>query len=234
MKDIITNISSFFHSFISLTSSPQLRPRRLSLLLPFRFNPPLCWQFCGNPLPSFGVFPVLKVAPLWVSVIHLHASLSACNGNMPSVRSSDQTAERWHSQPMLKSFQINHCMGIFMHDLLMVFTGGVSCLNLSATARHISFTIHLLREDQSFPAQRITMFPCLYVWCGTPKFKLFPNLIIRTIFCLLSISLPRLLWDRDRFLPWPAGQRRCRPPCELQMAQSLRIFRQSLLCMGKP
>ena len=78
---------------------PQLKHVGFSLLLSFRLHPSLSWQFCVNPLPSSGVFPVLKVAPLWVSLIHMHASLSACNLDIPSARSSVKTAERRHSQP---------------------------------------------------------------------------------------------------------------------------------------
>ena len=74
-----------------------------------------------NLLRSFGVFPVLKVAPLWVSVLHLHTSLPACKRDMslpiplPRLRNGDIP------NPMLKSLWINHCMGIFMHDFLMIF-----------------------------------------------------------------------------------------------------------------
>ena len=106
----------------------------------YRLHPSWSRRFCWNPLPSFGVFPALKVVPLWVSVLHLHTSLSVCNRDVslsiPLLRLRNGDIPN----RMLKSFRINHCMGIFMHDFLMVLTGEVSCLNLSATARYISFT----------------------------------------------------------------------------------------------
>ena len=103
----------------------------------FRLHSSRYGRFCGNPLPSFGVFPVLKVAPLWVSALHLHTSLSACNRDVslsiPLLRLRNGDIPNL----MLKSFRINHCMRIFMHDFLMVFTGGVSCLNFNAIARYM-------------------------------------------------------------------------------------------------
>ena len=100
---------------------PQLKHVGFSLLLRFRLHSSRSGRFCMNLLQSFGVFPVLKVAPLWVSVLHLHTSLSACNRDMslpiplPRLRNGDIP------NPMLKSLWINHCMGIFMHDFLMIF-----------------------------------------------------------------------------------------------------------------
>ncbi len=103
----------------------------------FRLHSSRSGRFCGNPLPSFGVFPVLKVATLWVSVLHLHTSLSACNRDVslsiPLLRLRNGDIPNL----MLKSFRINRCMGIFMRDFLMVFTGGFSCLNFNAIARYI-------------------------------------------------------------------------------------------------
>ena len=95
---------------------PQLKHVGFSLLLRFRLHPSLSWQFCGNLLQSSGVFQVLKVAPLWVSVLHLHA-IEICPLPVPLLRLRNGDIPNL----MLKSLWINHCMGIFMHDFLMIF-----------------------------------------------------------------------------------------------------------------
>ncbi len=114
---------------------PQLKHVGFSLLLRFRLHSSRSGRFCMNLLQSFGVFPVLKVAPLWVSVLHLHASLSVCNVDTSSIRSSAQTAERRHSQPHAEVLTDQPLHGDFHARLPHVFTGGVSCLNFNAIAR---------------------------------------------------------------------------------------------------
>ena len=98
---------------------PQLKHVGFSLLLRFRLHSSRSGRFCMNLLQSFGVFPVLKVAPLWVSVLHLHTSLSACKRDMslpiplPRLRNGDIP------NPMLKSLWINHCMEHYFFYILM-------------------------------------------------------------------------------------------------------------------
>ena len=60
-----------------------LKLRRFSLLHLFPHHFSRSGGFCENPLRSFEVFTVLEVAPLGVSVLPLHASLSACNLDIP-------------------------------------------------------------------------------------------------------------------------------------------------------
>jgi hypothetical protein len=122
-------------------------------LLRFRLHPSRSEWFCENLLQSFGVFPVLKVAPLWVSVFHLHASLSACNRDMPSIHSSVRTAERRHSQPHAEVLTDQSLHGDFHARLPHVFTRVISCLNINAIARYKNSAIHL-PEDRNFLAQK--------------------------------------------------------------------------------
>ena len=125
-------------------------------MLSFRLHPLRSGRFCGNPLPSFGVSPVLRVAPLGVSVLPLHASLSACNRDMPSTHSSAQTAERRHSQPHAEVPTDQSLQRDFYARLSRVFTGGVSCLDLNTIARHIgSHSSHDL--SRGFSARMIVI-----------------------------------------------------------------------------
>ncbi len=71
---------------------PQLKHVGFLLLLRFRLHSSRFGRFCRNPLPSLKVASVLNVASLGVSVLPLHASLSACNRDMPLFHSSIQTA----------------------------------------------------------------------------------------------------------------------------------------------
>ncbi len=116
---------------------PQLKLVGFSLLLPFRLHPSRSGRFCLNPLPSFGVFPALKVAPLEVSVLSLHASLSVCNRDMSSTRFSAQATEWRHFQPHGEVLSDQSLHGDFHARLSHVSTGVVSCLNLNAIAIYI-------------------------------------------------------------------------------------------------
>jgi len=124
---------------------PQLKLVGFSLLLPFRLHPSRSGRFCLNPLPSFGVFPVLKVAPLEVSVLSLHASLSACNRDMslsiplPRLRNGDIP------QPHAEVLSDQSLHGDFHARLSHVSTGVVSCLNLNAIAIYYMGFAFILR-----------------------------------------------------------------------------------------
>ncbi len=122
-------------------------------MLRFRLHPSRSEWFCENLLQSFDVFPVLKVSPLWVSVFHLHASLSACNRDMPSIHSSVRTAELRHSQPHAEVLTDQSLHGDFHARLPHVFTRVISCLNINAIARYKNSAIHL-PEDRNFLAQK--------------------------------------------------------------------------------
>lgn len=106
-------------------------------MLSFRFHSSWFGRFCKNILPCFDVFPDLKVASLWVSVLHLHTSLTVCNRDMPSPHSSAQTAERRHPPTSCRS-PIGSIVawGFSCTTFSWFFTGGVSCLNLSVFAKH--------------------------------------------------------------------------------------------------
>ncbi len=74
-------------------------PRRWRLPLLLCFSLHRSGRFCGNPLTSFGVSPVQRVAPLGVSVLPLHASLSTCNRDTPLVLPFFRIVRRRRSQP---------------------------------------------------------------------------------------------------------------------------------------
>ncbi len=72
------------------------KARSFSLLLRFRLHPSRFGRFCKNPFTSSNIFTVLKITFLLVSAFHVHTSLSACNGDMPSTHSPVQTEEQRH------------------------------------------------------------------------------------------------------------------------------------------
>jgi len=84
---------------LNLTHSPLLKHRRFSLLHLFPHHFSRSGGFCLNPLRSFEVVTALNVAPPGVSVLPLHASLSACNRDMSLSCSCVWTLEQEHSQP---------------------------------------------------------------------------------------------------------------------------------------
>ena len=120
-------------------------------MLRFRLHPSRSRRFCKIPLPSFKVVPVLNVASLGVSVLPLHASLSACNRDMPLVRSSVQTAERGHSQPHVEVLSEQSFHGDF-HARLPLRV--VSCLNSYNCGEYRGFAIHPLPESMGLSCSR--------------------------------------------------------------------------------
>ena len=116
---------------------PQLKHVGFLLLLRFRLHSSRSGRFCRNPLPCFKAIPVLNVASLGISVFPLHASLSACNRDMPLFHSSAQTAVWWHSQPHGEVLSDQSVHGDFRARLPMRV---VSCPHLYGIFAYNSFT----------------------------------------------------------------------------------------------
>ena len=116
---------------------PQLKHVGFLLLLRFRLHSSRSGRFCRNPFPSFKVIPVLNVASLGISVFPLHASLSACNRDMPLFHSSVQTVAWWHSQPHGEVLSEQSFHGDFQARLPPRV---VSCLHIYGIVAYNSFT----------------------------------------------------------------------------------------------
>jgi hypothetical protein len=105
--------------------------------------------FCENPLRSFEVFTALEVAPLGVSVLPLHASLSACNRDMSLSCSSVWAVEQGHSQPYHRS--PNGTTSDQGFDCT-TFSERSFVHNFKCFQKYKHFAIHLLPEGRSFLA----------------------------------------------------------------------------------
>ena len=105
--------------------------------------------FCENPLLSFEVFTALEVAPLGVSVLPLHASLSACNRDMSLSCSSVRAVEQGHSQPYHRSPDGSTSDQGFNGT---TFSERSLVHNFKCLQKYKHFAIHLLPEGRSFLA----------------------------------------------------------------------------------
>jgi hypothetical protein len=110
--------------------------------------------FCENPLRSFEVFTALEVAPLGVSVLPLHASLSACNRDMSLSCSSVWAVEQGHSQPYHQS--PNGTTSDQGFDCT-TFSERSFVHNFKCFQKYKHFAIHLLPEGRSFLAYLFVM-----------------------------------------------------------------------------
>ena len=132
---------------------------RSLLLLHFRLFFSRSGRFCGNPLPSFGVSPVPGVASLWVLVLQLHTSLSACNRDMPLIHSSAWTVERRHSQPHGEVLSVQSFHGDFHARLPRRI---VSCLEIIPCSNiEVSQFIHIT-SSVAFLLRRVVKTTKLY------------------------------------------------------------------------
>ena len=132
-----------------LTYSPQRKHRRFSLLLDFRLHSSRSGRFRKNPLPSLKVAADFNVASLGVSVLPLHASLSACNRDTPLFVSCLVGIQR-RSQPLIEDF--------FEAIAIMPFfrTYPMDLFLLSRLMKqHNRFAIHIFPKGRSFLAQII-------------------------------------------------------------------------------
>ncbi len=126
---------------------------RFSLLLRFRLHSSRSGRFCENPLPSSKVAADYSIASLWVSVLPLHASLSACNRDT-SLSVPCLAGAQGRSQPLTEAFieaiAIVPFFRTYPMDLLL-FSHLMKQYNC--------FAIHLLSKDRSFLAEMIVKIP---------------------------------------------------------------------------
>ena len=130
-----------------ILSSLKLRRFSLLHLFPHHFSRP--GGFCDNPLRSFEVFTALEVAPLGVSVLPLHASLSACNRDMSLSCSSVRAVEQEHSQSYHRSPDGSTSDQGFNGT---TFSERSFVHNFKYFQKYKYFAIHLLPEGRSFLA----------------------------------------------------------------------------------
>ena len=112
------------------------------------------WTVCENPLPSSKVAADFNGASLWVSVLPLHASLSACDRDSPSSISCLIGIQR-HSQPCKEVLSDQSIARDFIARLSSRFHEIVFVPSTSWIVLPYNFAIHLLSEGRSFPAQMI-------------------------------------------------------------------------------
>jgi hypothetical protein len=122
-------------------------------------------RFAEPPLLSFDVVPALDVAPLGVLLLPLHASLSACNLDMPLPAIQEGRLRR-HSKPALSWF----CASI-----LHASSGGLIYRTFHTSylsTLNILFRIHLLSRSElscSFFCKKLSLIrdsftcPCFMI-----------------------------------------------------------------------